>query len=206
MATTTEAISAIAKSLGLTELWVLQIAKALRAESHELWPIGARGGGKNAAHIEAHHLRNLTIGCLVANRIPNIARRVREYAALEGKPSPSNALRVPPGAKEGLQTLGAAIDYLIEAYTRPTIAAEWHVRAPKIEISRTCLAASIETIPEPKSYFRQAFRPKGQQTFELPAMHVTAEVDVNAFFPLLAHMVLDSRWGLGRGNAGENSS
>jgi hypothetical protein len=64
MATGAEAIQAIGAvvSPGISPGTVASVARALREAGEDLWPMGGRGGGKNAAHVTNHHLKNLLLG------------------------------------------------------------------------------------------------------------------------------------------------
>jgi hypothetical protein len=49
----------------------------------DLWPKGGPGGRSAAAHVEAHHLRNLLIGYLGSEQIAGAADAVRLYSSLQ---------------------------------------------------------------------------------------------------------------------------
>jgi hypothetical protein len=103
MATTAEAIELIARDTGMPEAAVLRYARALRDESKGLWPIGGKGGGKNAAHVQAHHLVNMILALVAPQPSdgPEMVRRLRELRHTKREWSRKNSGGDPdkPGAK-----------------------------------------------------------------------------------------------------------
>jgi hypothetical protein len=81
MATTAEAIEAIAAGTGIPHVTVERAAFILRTADSDLWPTGGRGGGKKAARPKASHLNNLGLAIFVAdplNEAPDLVRRCRK--------------------------------------------------------------------------------------------------------------------------------
>jgi hypothetical protein len=81
MATTAEAIEAIAAGTGIPHVTVERAASILRTADSDLWPTGGRGGGKSAARPKASHLNNLGLAIFVAdplNEAPDLVRRCRK--------------------------------------------------------------------------------------------------------------------------------
>jgi hypothetical protein len=81
MATTAEAIEAIAAGTGIPHVTVDRAAFILRTADSDLWPTGGRGGGKKAARPKASHLNNLGLAIFVAdplNEAPDLVRRCRK--------------------------------------------------------------------------------------------------------------------------------
>jgi hypothetical protein len=81
MATTAEAIEAIAAGTGIPHVTVERAASILRTADSDLWPTGGRGGGKKAARPKASHLNNLGLAIFVAdplNEAPDLVRRCRK--------------------------------------------------------------------------------------------------------------------------------
>lgn len=151
MATTTDAIARLASSTGWPERRVAQIAKALRESGDDLWPTGGLGGGKRAAHVEAHHLRNLLIACLGAEFVQDAPKTVRTFAALKGRDAVGSTWR----DRRDLQllaslfparsriTFGAAIDRLIEAHMDPERNPKLLEMVMQIEVMRETGSAQI---------------------------------------------------------------
>lgn len=61
MATTTETFATMATATGWTWDAVERRARPLRLASGDLFPKSGKGGGKRAAHVQAHHLVNLIL-------------------------------------------------------------------------------------------------------------------------------------------------
>jgi hypothetical protein len=81
MATTAEAIEAIAAETGIPRVTVERAAFILRTADRDLWPTGGRGGGIKAARPKASHLNNLCLAIFVAdplNEAPDLVRRYRK--------------------------------------------------------------------------------------------------------------------------------
>jgi hypothetical protein len=67
MATGAEATEYIAQAVGVPHGTVARLARILRDADRGLWPRSVgRGGGKNAAHVQAHHLVNLALALALA--------------------------------------------------------------------------------------------------------------------------------------------
>ncbi|MBO1081852.1 hypothetical protein [Roseomonas haemaphysalidis] len=83
MATGPEAIEAIGKAVspGIPAGTVVTTARALRDAGPEFWPMAGRGGGKNAAHVEKHHLANLLMA-LAASQPAEAVAAVRVLRGL----------------------------------------------------------------------------------------------------------------------------
>jgi hypothetical protein len=69
MATGADAITAIADATGLLPATVGRAARALREAGGDLWPQSMPGGGRNARHVQPHHLVNLTLALMGADPI-----------------------------------------------------------------------------------------------------------------------------------------
>jgi len=82
MATVAEAVERITEATGLPEARVSYAARHLRNAGMDLWPTGGKGGGKNAAHVEVHHLVNLLLGVLTAEVLTEAPDLVRQYRDL----------------------------------------------------------------------------------------------------------------------------
>jgi hypothetical protein len=136
------------------------MAKALREAPGDLWPTGGLGGGKRAAHVEVHHLRNLLIACLGAELVQDAPKVVAAYAPLKarmryvgatGMDLLTNTWRERPelhvlGAllpKSGAITFGDTIDRLIEAHTDAQKSIELRGMNMRIEIRRETTSALI---------------------------------------------------------------
>jgi hypothetical protein len=90
MATTAEAIEAIATATGIPRVTVERAAVILRTAPGDLWPTGGRGGGIKAARPTASHLVNLGLAIAAAdplNEAPDLVRRYRDLV-----PAPPNRL------------------------------------------------------------------------------------------------------------------
>jgi hypothetical protein len=62
VSTTTEAIERFAADTGIKLVTLDRITRALRnASTPGIWPKGGKGGGRSAAHVQAHHLVNLIL-------------------------------------------------------------------------------------------------------------------------------------------------
>jgi hypothetical protein len=86
MATTAEAIEAIAAGTGIPHVTVERAAFILRTADSDLWPTGGRGGGKKAARPKAKHLNNLGLAAFVADPLNEAPDLVRRYRKLVLKP------------------------------------------------------------------------------------------------------------------------
>jgi hypothetical protein len=81
MATTAEAIEAIATATGIPRVTVERAAVILRTADGDLWPTGGRGGGIKAARPKVSHLVNLGLAIFAANPLneaPDLVRRYRD--------------------------------------------------------------------------------------------------------------------------------
>ena len=90
MATTAEAIEAIATATGIPRVTVERAAVILRMADGDLWPTGGRGGGIKAARPKVSHLVNLGLAIIAAdplNEAPELVRRYRDLV-----PAPPNRL------------------------------------------------------------------------------------------------------------------
>jgi hypothetical protein len=90
MATTAEAIEAIAAATGIPRVTVERAAVILRTAPGDLWPTGGRGGGIKAVRPTASHLVNLGLAIAAAdplNEAPDLVRRYRDLV-----PAPPNRL------------------------------------------------------------------------------------------------------------------
>ena len=134
MATGAESIEAVAKAMGMPVAPVFAAARALREAQSDLWPQAARGGGKNARHVEPRHLANLALALGVADPLTEAPRFVANYRALvttelqvtdSGIGGDPNVSRVSvPSVKTGTfapllrqhgHTLGTRLDGLLDA-------------------------------------------------------------------------------------------
>jgi hypothetical protein len=62
MATTTEALDRFAVETGIKLVTLDRVTRVLRnASMLDVWPKSGKGGGKSAAHVQAHHLANLIL-------------------------------------------------------------------------------------------------------------------------------------------------
>jgi len=82
MATVADAVERITKATGLPEARVSYAARHLRIAGSDLWPTGGKGGGKNAAHVHAHHLINLLLVMLAAEQLTQAPDVIRDYRDL----------------------------------------------------------------------------------------------------------------------------
>jgi hypothetical protein len=90
MATTAEAIEAIATATGIQRVTVERAAVILRTAPGDLWPTGGRGGGIKAARPKVSHFVNLGLAIVAAdplNEAPELVRRYRDLV-----PAPPNHL------------------------------------------------------------------------------------------------------------------
>jgi hypothetical protein len=134
MATTAEAIEAIAAGTGIPHVTVERAASILRTSDSDLWPTGGRGGGKKAARPKASHLNNLGLAIFVAdplNEAPELVRRYRKLVLGPQRrltfnmisPDPEVWVHLEKHASEILdllcpgQTLGDMMDNLVRNLT-----------------------------------------------------------------------------------------
>jgi hypothetical protein len=99
MATTAEAIEAIAAGTGIPHVTVERAAFILRTADSDLWPTGGRGGGRKAARPKASHLNNLGLAIFVAdplNEAPDLVRRCRKLVLKPGRRMMFNMLSPDP--------------------------------------------------------------------------------------------------------------
>ncbi len=115
LATGAEAIEAVTDATGLVSWTVNGAARALREASPNLWPQGAKGGGRRAAHVEPAHLINLALALNIANPITQAPELVPIWGDLAvqdhpwAKPPPPQ--RLPANFNELLNTVDKRYPY-----------------------------------------------------------------------------------------------
>jgi hypothetical protein len=67
---------------GKTLVITARASRVLREAGRDRWPQSPRGGGKAAAHVEAHHLTNLFLALMAADPITEAPKTVEEYRKL----------------------------------------------------------------------------------------------------------------------------
>lgn len=98
MATGAQAAERVAKAVNMLPSAAFRAARAMREADPALWPAGAKGGGRGAAHVELPHLVNLMLAYaatdyvaqagkvaagwrgMVWNTVPNISPAMTGYA------------------------------------------------------------------------------------------------------------------------------
>lgn len=134
MATGADAITAIADATGLLPATVGRAARALREAGGDLWPQSMPGGGRNANHVQPHHLVNLTLALMGADPLTDAPEAVSSLRQLRRYPAhPEMRIFILPLSPdysliealaeqsamlaetlEGLTTLGSAMDAMVQ--------------------------------------------------------------------------------------------
>lgn len=159
MATGAEAVEAIAAAAGpaFPAGTVKGTARVLKEAKRDLWPFGGRGGGKNAAHVEPHHLANLIMA--LASSQPGDAvvavaalRQLRRAARKVIQRHPTQV----PGSRTALigqvtdrrdpdeRDFGAMLDTLVGEASDPDWRRTWAAPLAETEISLCMAPASAE--------------------------------------------------------------
>ncbi len=197
MTTTSEAITRLSSVLGLSEVWLAELGKRLRGGGDGLWPTGGVGGGRKAAHVELHHLRNIIIAAGATSHVPDVIDVVSAYSKLVsgpvgGKKETDNPLDSCFAPK---RTLAASIDALILSFAEENKARAIRDQNAAIHFSRTW--HSVQVLAQPVGgkglELRAAFGVDllRQRVSEL---RIEANLFIQDTFEICALMAKDSAW------------